>query len=94
MVKEELFVKVKPGLSSYRHDPYRGAMSIKPLLDRAIEIIPKSYHKMTKISLKATAGLRLVSEKIAKKILNYVNRKIKKNNRFFAFILKSLIIDF
>ena len=47
--------------------------SIEPLLKRALEIIPSTYHSITRISLKATAGLRLISDEIANKILNNVN---------------------
>jgi Golgi nucleoside diphosphatase len=100
LLNEELFVKVKPGLSSYSHNPekviqcfiskriifscdnyfyfldLKAAYSIKPLLDQALQIVPRQHHKFTKITLKATAGLRLISEEIANKILNYVMKNI------------------
>ncbi len=90
-----MFVKVKPGLSSYAKEPekvtsiisdyscnyifvykyiwnIKAADSVRPLLDRALEIIPKDYHKLTRVSLKATAGLRLISDRLAEIILNNV----------------------
>lgn len=50
----------------------KAADSVRPLLDRALETIPKEYHKLTRISLKATAGLRLISDRLAEIILNNV----------------------
>lgn len=52
---------------------FKAVDSIEPLLIRALEIIPTAYHKITRISLKATAGLRLISDEIANQILNNVN---------------------
>ena len=37
-------------------------------------VIPQSYHSKTRLSLKATAGLRMISDQIAEEILNNVNK--------------------
>ncbi|RMZ93452.1 ectonucleoside triphosphate diphosphohydrolase 5 isoform X1 [Brachionus plicatilis] len=78
LVNEELLLKVKPGLSAYSQNPKIAADSIEPLLIRALEVIPSSYHSYTRLSLKATAGLRLVSDKIADKILDHIRDLFKK----------------
>ena len=46
--------------------------TIKPLLDKALLVIPKQYQELTKFSLKATAGLRMISDKAANQILDNV----------------------
>ena len=72
LLSEDLVIKVKPGLSSFSTDPEKAVDSIQPLLDKAIEVIPKSEHAITRLTLKATAGLRMVSDEIAYEILNNV----------------------
>lgn len=77
MLSEDLLIKVKPGLSSFSTDPEKAVDSIKPLLDQAIEVIPENQHAITRLTLKATAGLRMVSDEIAFKILNNVMNREK-----------------
>ena len=55
----------------------KASESIKPLLDSAIRVIPKDELHLSQITLKATAGLRLISDKIANKILSDVYIFIK-----------------
>jgi Golgi nucleoside diphosphatase len=45
---------------------------IKSLLDKALDVIPKEYHSKAQITLKATAGLRMISDRIANQILENV----------------------
>ncbi len=71
-MSQELFIKVKPGLSSYSKNPDEATESIKPMLEKALVVIPKEYHPLTRITLKATAGLRMISDSIANRILNNV----------------------
>ena len=71
-MNEELFVKVKPGLSSFAKEPEKATESIRSLLDQAVDIIPKDQHQVTRLTLKATAGLRMLSDQIANKILDNV----------------------
>ncbi|CAF0738016.1 unnamed protein product [Brachionus calyciflorus] len=72
LINEELLVKVKPGLSAFGPNPEKAVDSIEPLLKRALEVIPATYHRLTRLSLKATAGLRLISDDLANKILKNI----------------------
>jgi Golgi nucleoside diphosphatase len=45
---------------------------LQPLLDNALLKIPPKYHELTRLTLKATAGLRLISNEVANKILQNV----------------------
>lgn len=66
---DEYFHQVKPGLSAYANDPKKGAHSIEELLFKSKEIIPEDHWKLTPISLKATAGLRLLPSNSSKQLL-------------------------
>mmetsp|Transcript_22042 Transcript_22042/g.42801 ORF Transcript_22042/g.42801 Transcript_22042/m.42801 type:complete len:449 (-) Transcript_22042:168-1514(-) len=59
-LKDELFVQLKPGLSSYASKPSEGASSLKPLLARALEKIPAAHLPHTPVMIGATAGLRML----------------------------------
>ncbi|NXP73360.1 ENTP5 diphosphohydrolase, partial [Ramphastos sulfuratus] len=65
----EIFESVKPGLSAYADQPEKGAESVKILLDMAIDAVPPHLWKKTPVVLKATAGLRLLSEEKAQALL-------------------------
>lgn len=78
LVSQVLEIKIKPGLSSYAKSPDQATESLKPLLEKALTVIPKEYQSLTHISLKATAGLRLISEKLANKILGNIENLFKK----------------
>lgn len=41
-VVSEVFVQVKPGLSSFATDPAGAARSLDPLMDAALEAVPKN----------------------------------------------------
>jgi Golgi nucleoside diphosphatase len=71
-LKSELFEEVKPGLSAYADKPSDAAKSLEPLLLKAKAFIPKEEWSSTPISLKATAGLRLLPKEKADNILNAV----------------------
>ncbi len=73
LLNEELFHSIKPGLSSYADTPQDAANSLKPLLDMAVLKVPLDKQKTTRITLKATAGLRLVSQTKADEILRLVS---------------------
>ncbi|OWF41842.1 Ectonucleoside triphosphate diphosphohydrolase 5 [Mizuhopecten yessoensis] len=68
----EKFDHVKPGLSSYGHDPVQGAESLRKMLNLALSVVPSSLQHDTPITLKATAGLRLLPEKNSTEILKSV----------------------
>uniref|UniRef100_A0A8D0C2F0 nucleoside diphosphate phosphatase n=1 Tax=Salvator merianae TaxID=96440 RepID=A0A8D0C2F0_SALMN len=68
----EIFESVKPGLSAYADQPKKGAETVKNLLDMAREVVPPRQWSMTPVVLKATAGLRLLDEHKAQKLLSEV----------------------
>nr|CAD7590673.1 unnamed protein product [Timema genevievae] len=70
----ELFVQVKPGLSSYADNPKKGAESLEELLDRAKSVIPASDWASTPLAMKATAGLRLLPGHQADSLLKEVKK--------------------
>jgi hypothetical protein len=51
---------VTPGLSSFAGDPEAAAESLEPLVAVAVKAVPESAQPVTGLSLKATAGLRLL----------------------------------
>ncbi|XP_021913733.1 ectonucleoside triphosphate diphosphohydrolase 5 isoform X1 [Zootermopsis nevadensis] len=79
----ELFVQVKPGLSSFADNPQKGAEKIAELLERAKEVIPPSELKNTPLAMKATAGLRLLAVEKAEGLLEEV-RKLFKTSPFLT----------
>ncbi|XP_044730616.1 ectonucleoside triphosphate diphosphohydrolase 5 [Chrysoperla carnea] len=72
ILDKELFIQLKPGLSSFVNEPKKGADSIKQLLEHAYKEIPKEYWKKTPLVLKATAGLRMLPEQKANALLDEV----------------------
>jgi apyrase len=56
----DTFEQLKPGLSAYPDDPKQAAASLKPLLDKAVATVPRDLRASTAVTLKATAGLRLL----------------------------------
>lgn len=73
----ELFMQVKPGLSSFTDNPKKGAEKIAELLERAKEVIPLSEYKNTPLTMKATAGLRLLPVDKAEGLLEEVRKLFK-----------------
>ncbi|CAL8111350.1 unnamed protein product [Orchesella dallaii] len=76
-LKNGIFHEVKPGLSSYADEPKVGADSLKPLLEQAKQFIPQEAWPTTPISVKATAGLRLLPKEKADAILAAVSDVIQ-----------------
>ncbi|KAJ1369313.1 hypothetical protein KIN20_030738 [Parelaphostrongylus tenuis] len=75
-VEEEIFHEVKPGLSSYSHNPSGASESIRSLIQIAQETIPPFMWDKTPITLKATAGLRLLPGDMADNILDAVEQEV------------------
>ena len=50
----------------------KGVYSVSGLLRKALDVIPKSKWKSTPVSLRATAGLRLLPENVAHNIIKEV----------------------
>ncbi|XP_014480652.1 PREDICTED: ectonucleoside triphosphate diphosphohydrolase 5 isoform X2 [Dinoponera quadriceps] len=65
----ELFSEVKPGLSSFADKPVDAARSLTVLLNKAKTVIPQTDWPRTMLTMKATAGLRLLPEHKANAIL-------------------------
>lgn len=55
-------LKIKPGLSAFKHDPSKAGASLRPLLAHAKTKVPAAEVSSTPVFLMATAGLRLVGE--------------------------------
>ncbi|XP_023328506.1 ectonucleoside triphosphate diphosphohydrolase 5 isoform X3 [Eurytemora carolleeae] len=72
VLHDELWHEVKPGLSSFADSPDKGGETILQLIQIAKGRIPESHWAETPISLKATAGLRLLPAEKAKTLLNTV----------------------
>ncbi|ORY08177.1 nucleoside phosphatase GDA1/CD39 [Basidiobolus meristosporus CBS 931.73] len=79
---DELFEQVEPGLSAYSEEPHIAAKSLDPLIDHALKKIPKHLHKCTPITVKATAGLRLLGEEKSAEILKAVEERLVENYPF------------
>ncbi|NWU98318.1 ENTP5 diphosphohydrolase, partial [Upupa epops] len=80
----EIFESVKPGLSAYADHPEKGAETVKRLLDVAIDAVPHLLWKKTPVVLKATAGLRLLSEEKAQALLVEVVREVFEESPFLV----------
>lgn len=65
------------GLSSYKDDPEGAAKSLDPLMDTAMEHVPDDYKSCTPVSVKATAGLRMVGPERSQKILEAVRQRLE-----------------
>ncbi|NWY43058.1 ENTP5 diphosphohydrolase, partial [Sylvia atricapilla] len=83
-VEGEIFESVKPGLSAYADQPEKGAESVKTLLDMAIDAVPPHLWKKTPVVLKATAGLRLLSEEKAQALLSEVVKEVFEESPFLV----------
>ncbi|XP_063229353.1 ectonucleoside triphosphate diphosphohydrolase 5 isoform X2 [Bacillus rossius redtenbacheri] len=88
----ELFVQIKPGLSSYADNPKKGAEKLQELLDRAKEVIPHSDWGRTPLAMKATAGLRLLPDHQADSLLDEV-RKLFSTSPFLTNVNSVAIMD-
>ncbi|KAL3228511.1 Guanosine-diphosphatase [Nakaseomyces bracarensis] len=79
---EETFQMLEPGLSSFDTEAQGAALSLDPLLKKAVEVIPKHQRPCAPIAVKATAGLRLLGEEKANKILEAVRQHLEKDYPF------------
>ncbi|XP_011145148.1 ectonucleoside triphosphate diphosphohydrolase 5 isoform X2 [Harpegnathos saltator] len=69
ILDDELYSEVTPGLSSFANKPMDAAKSLTTLLNKAKTVIPQSEWSRTMLTMKATAGLRLLPEHKANAIL-------------------------
>lgn len=78
-----IFLHVEPGLSDFAQDPKRGAESIQPMLDEALQVVPVEQHSTTPVRLGATAGLRLLPGDEAVNLLQEVQVVLKNSSFMF-----------
>ena len=64
-------------MSSYADEPVKAGESLKELLNAAKERIPQKYWSKTPITLKATAGLRLLPKEKSEAIINEVQKVLE-----------------
>mmetsp|Transcript_2420 Transcript_2420/g.3476 ORF Transcript_2420/g.3476 Transcript_2420/m.3476 type:complete len:451 (+) Transcript_2420:45-1397(+) len=81
-LKNELFVQLKPGLSSFASNPQEGARSLEPLLKQALDKIPSGELANTPIMLGATAGLRMLPGSQAEDLLEHSRNLIRNSYSF------------
>ncbi|PIO71491.1 GDA1/CD39 family protein [Teladorsagia circumcincta] len=81
-VEEEIFREAKPALSSFIDDPSAAGSSIRGLLETAQAHVPLFMWEKTPITLKATAGLRLLPGDLADDILDAVEDVIADSGFF------------
>ncbi|XP_024362930.1 probable apyrase 2 [Physcomitrium patens] len=76
----EVFDQLKPGLSSYALNPKKGAASLQPLLDKALEVVPTEQRSTTPVLLGATAGLRLLPGDQSSNLLKEVDVLLRESS--------------
>lgn len=81
-LEDETFKMIQGGLSSYKENARGAALSLKPLMDVALEAVPENLRACTPISVKATAGLRLLGAEMSKNILQAVRDMLEKEYPF------------
>ncbi|KAJ8670736.1 hypothetical protein QAD02_001995 [Eretmocerus hayati] len=74
ILDDELFYETKPGLSSFAKNPAGVEKSLNILIQKAKSKIPESKWSQTPLTMKATAGLRLLPDQIAQQILKECKR--------------------
>jgi len=65
------------GLSSYKEDAEGAAKSLDPLMDVAMKNVPDEYKSCSPVSVKATAGLRMIGPEMSEKILEAVRTRLE-----------------
>ena len=77
-------MKENPGLSAYAEEPDLAGESLVKLLDFGREKVPRNQRRETKIRLMATAGLRLLDNKVQERILMSCRRLLKTSEFLFS----------
>ena len=62
VLKDEIFHAIKPGLKAYALNPSEAASTLEPLMETALKHVPEEMRSSTPLTLRATAGLRLLPE--------------------------------
>ena len=79
VLEDELWHEIKPGLSSFATDPRAGADTISELLEMAKQRIPEAKRSSTPVTLKATAGLRLLPSDQSQALLDSVTQRLEES---------------
>ncbi|KAJ1984190.1 Guanosine-diphosphatase [Dimargaris cristalligena] len=90
-LESEVFEHTKPGLSAYPDDPKGAARSLDALMLTALKNVPVSLHHCTPVTVKATAGLRLLGEAQSQVILDAVRQHLE-NQYPFPIIKKDGVV--
>ncbi|OTF69481.1 hypothetical protein BLA29_009120, partial [Euroglyphus maynei] len=77
LLEREDFFHTTPGLSSFNDNHTELTENLRPLIDKALDIVPTFLAKQTPIILKATAGLRLLTNNDANRILDHVQQQFR-----------------
>jgi apyrase len=77
--QEEVFEAIKPGFRAFATDPQAAARSLEPLLRVVHNHVPEAVRATTPMTLRATAGIRLLPEgpQAAQAIMQAVTAKLK-----------------
>lgn len=81
-VLNEEFKMLNPGLSSFDTDTKGAAASLDPLLEVALQTVPKEKQSCTPVAVKATAGLRMLGAEKSDAILKEVRNHLTKDYPF------------
>ncbi|UZJ51043.1 hypothetical protein CBS101457_000363 [Exobasidium rhododendri] len=81
-LEDEVFQMIKGGLSEFKADARGAALSLKPLMETAMNSVPESLRGCTPIAVKATAGLRLLGAEQSHKILQAVREMLEQEYPF------------
>ena len=79
MLEDELWQEIKPGLSSFATSPSSGADTISQLLELARERVPRDKRSSVPVTLKATAGLRLLPEDQSQALISSVQERLEQS---------------
>ncbi|XP_020775268.2 LOW QUALITY PROTEIN: ectonucleoside triphosphate diphosphohydrolase 5 [Boleophthalmus pectinirostris] len=83
VLDNEMFHAVKPGLSAYKENPEEGGNTIRQLLKIAKKTVPEEDWRRTPVVLRATAGLRLLPQEQANRLLKEV-KEVFDESPFFV----------
>jgi len=79
VLQDELWHEIKPGLSSFASSPEAGADTITELLALALERVPQDKRSSVPVTLKATAGLRLLPEDQSQALIAAVQERLERS---------------
>lgn len=79
VLQDELWHEIKPGLSSFASSPSAGADTITELLSLALARVPPEKRSSVPVTLKATAGLRLLPEDQSQALIAAVQERLERS---------------